>query len=386
MTTFWRTLSLPALAFALATRVALFLAVWFSLRVIERRALYPAQVPDSFLSNHPAFDGWARWDSAHYVAIAQLGYGLPNPNRGEGLGFLPGYPLLMRYLIEIPGIEPSSGAFAVAGILVSNILFLVAVVMMAFLAQQSFDSRSALTATMLFAIAPFSLFYSAAYSESLFLVLCLGTLILANRGQWVGAGVVAALASGTRLAGLLLAPALIYGAWKEGERGWRLVWAGIAPTIGFALWSLFTWWRHDNPLAYFDAQSEWGGWNEHVRYYADLALREPSAFLRGDPRNTVILLNLVVAILFVAFLPRVWKQTSPSVAMFTTLIVVIHSMMTWVSLGRYLLPAVGVYLVAGSMLSNNATARFPVRETVFTVLAMALTFLAVLFAHGFWIV
>ena len=121
-------------------------------------------------------------------------------------------------------------------------------------------------------------------------------------------------------------------------------------------------------------------------YYATLLMDEPSAFLRGDPRNTVILLNILTALVFLAFLPRVWKQTSASVAMFTTLIVVVHSVMTWVSLGRYLLPAVGVFIVAGSLLTKNATARFPVRETVFTVLAMALTLLAVLFAHGFWIV
>ena len=239
MTAFWRTLALPALLFALATRLRFSLPSGFPCGSLNGGEFYPDQVPDSFLPNHPCLDGWARWDTAHYVAIAQVGYGPANPNRGEGLGFLPGYPMLMRYLVELPGFERTPGAYAVAGILLSNLLFLIAIILMAVLAGQSLGTDSALTATLLFAIAPFSLFYSAAYSESLFLVLCLGALILANRGQWVGAGIVAAVASGTRLAGLLLAPALAWGAWKAGIRGWKLIWSGLAPALGFILWSLF---------------------------------------------------------------------------------------------------------------------------------------------------
>ena len=80
---------LPALLFAIVTRLGLFFAVWLTGRVLPKLALYPAQLPDQFLPDHPALDGWARWDTAHYVALARFGYSTANPSDAHGLAFLP---------------------------------------------------------------------------------------------------------------------------------------------------------------------------------------------------------------------------------------------------------------------------------------------------------
>jgi hypothetical protein len=356
------------------------------LRAVPRLPLYPAQLPDSFLPDRPFLDGWARWDTSHYVAIAELGYGaLESPSINGGYGFLPVWPLLLRAVGWLPGLEGTSATYAVAGVVLANLFFVVAIVLFMMLARQHFSRPATYSGVLLFALMPFSFFFSAAYSESLFVSICLGALLLADRGRWVPAGALGALASATRFAGLALAPALLYGAWRDGVRGWRLAATGLLPLSGFALWSIYTAWKIDDPFAYFNSQAEWGGWEEHVRFYADLLLREPMTMVQGDPRHLVILLNLAMAVVFIALLPAVWRKTPPAVAVFTVAIVLFHAGWTWVSLGRYLLPAVGVFMAGGELLTRPRLAGWP-RDAILASAAIGLAALAMLFAHGFWIV
>jgi hypothetical protein len=107
--------------------------------------------------------------------------------------------------------------------------------------------------------------------------------------------------------------------------------------------------------------------------------------LQGDPRHLVILLNLVMAVLFIAMLPAVWRKTPPAVAVFTLVIVLFHAGWTWVSLGRYLLPAVGVFMAGGDLLTHSRLAGWP-RDVILTSAAILLATLTLLFAHGFWVV
>lgn len=367
------------------TRIGLFFAVWLTGRAIPKLDLYPAQLPDQFLPNHPSLDGWARWDAAHYVALARLGYSPQNPSHDSGLGFLPLYSLLMRGLVSVTQVDRTDAAFAVAGIVIANLCFLIAVALFAHLSGSILSGHTAVYPVMLLCLMPFSFFFNAAYSESLFLVIVLSSLLLAVSGKWLPAGAIAALASLTRLAGFALAPALLWGAWKDGVRGWRLIATGLLPFAGFASYCLYTAIRHDDPFAYFTAQQNWGGWDEHVRFYAELFLRHPKEALSGDPRHLVIVLNLLIALVFVALLPLVWKRLPPAIAMFTVVTVIAHVIVTWVSLGRYLLPAIGVYLVLGAAIASPRWSGWA-REGLFALLAIILTTLALLFSRGFWVV
>lgn len=375
----------PALLFAVVTRIGLFFAVWLVGRAIPKLALYPAQLPDQFLPNHPSLDGWARWDASHYIALARLGYSPENPSHDGGLGFLPLYSLLMRGLVTVARVDRTDAAYAVAGLLIANACFLIAVALFARMSGRILSGHTAVYPVMLLCLMPFSFFLNAAYSESLFLVIVLSALLLALDGKWLPAGAVAALASLTRLAGLALAPALFWGAWKAGVRGWRLIATGLAPFAGFAAYCLYTAIWHDDPLAYFHAQQNWGGWDEHVRFYAELFFRHPKEALTGDPRHLIIVLNLGLGIVFLAFLPLVWKRLPPAIAMFTVVTVVCHVAITWVSLGRYLLPSIGIYLVLGAAVASPRWSGWA-RDALFAVLAVLLTTLTLLFSRGFWVV
>ena len=377
-------LTAQVLLLAIASRILLFGASWFTLRIVPRLPLYPAQLPDTFLPNETYLDGWARWDTAHYVTIALHGYGAAgNQSYDGGLGFFPLFPLLMRGLVAISGQSVTEGSLAVASIAIATGCFMVAVPLFAALVSHRFDPGIARTATLLLCISPFSYFFTAGYSESLFLLLVVLAFTCADRRWWMLAAVCAALATSSRLVGLALPPALLLLAWKRDVPLRTLVGIAIVSPLGTLAYGLFTWWRFDDPLAYFTAQRHWGGWQEHVWYYVELFVLHPRETLLGDPRHLVIVLNVALLALWLVSLPWVWRLLDPGIALFTTLIVVIHGAMTWVSLGRYLLPAIGFYIVAAILLSRPGWREWP-RDLVLVGSSLLLTMLTILFGHGFW--
>lgn len=379
-------LTVQVLLIAIVTRILLFGVSWFTLRILPRLPLYPAQLPDTFLPDETYLDGWARWDTAHYVTIALHGYGgAGNLSHDGGLGFFPLFPLLMNGLVSVSGRTVTEGSLAVAAIVIASACFLVAVPLFAALVSRRFGPAVARTATLLLCVSPFSYFFTAGYSESLFLLLVVLAFACADRRWWMLAAVCAALATSSRLVGLALPPSLLLLAWKRDAPLRTLAWIAIVSPLGTLAYAVFTWWRFDDPLAYFTAQQHWGGWTEHVWYYVELFLLHPRETLLGDPRHLVIVLNVALLAIWLVSLPWTWRLLDPGIALFTTLIVVVHGAMTWVSLGRYLLPAIGFYIVAAILVNRPAWREWP-RDLAVVGSSLLLTMLTILFSHGFWVI
>ncbi len=94
---------------------------------------------------------------------------------------------------------------------------------------------------------------------------------------------------------------------------------------------------------------------------------------------------MLTALIFLALLPLVWKRLPPAIAMFTIVTVIVHFSIAWVSLGRFLVPAVGIYLVLGAIVASPRWSGWA-RDALFTTLAILLATLTILFGRGFWIV
>ncbi len=381
----FNSLTVQALIIVVVTRLLLFGLAWFTLRAIPRLPLYPDQLADSFLPGALWLDGWARWDTAHYVTVARHGYGgegIASP--GGGLGFFPLFPTLMRWTVQLSGAGMTDARLAAAAVAIANACFLVAAPLLAHLTAKRFGDDVARTATLLLCLSPFSLFFSAGYSESLFLLLVLLAFAAADRGWWLAAALCSALVTATRLVGLALPPALLLLAWRRGKPRDLVLTALISP-LGALGYMLYTWIAFDDPLAYFAAQANWGGWQEHVGYYAELFATMPREGLFGDARHAIIVLNVALALLWLASLPAVWRRLDPGIALYTTLMVVVHAAMTWVSLGRYLIVAIGFYPVVALLLTRPGWRGWP-RDLVLIASTLLLAMLTILFSHGFWIV
>ncbi|HEV2527515.1 MAG TPA: mannosyltransferase family protein [Thermomicrobiales bacterium] len=391
-----------AIGTVLVTRLALLLVAMMVVRALPRVAPYPEQLYDRFLAGYPLLDGWARWDVSHYVAVARLGYGDPeSPSHDGGVGFFPLYPMLMRAAVQLVGAEPTGPNLALAALAISFFCFLVAVPLFAGLVADQLGERIARTATLLLCVSPFAFFFTAAYSESLFLLLAIASLRLSLAGRWRLAAAVAGLATVSRLVALALAPALVYLAWRRGEPLRELIITAAISVWGVVAYFGYLWATTGNPLAYFAAQSNWGDWRDYVWYYAEFLARDPVGYVSGDPRRLVILLNLLLGLGALALLPLVWRWLDGATAMLTTLLVVVQFANTWVSLGRYLLPAVGCAIVLAALLEGArprdrpdvllASARLPrtstpLRDLTLVASAVLMAALMGLFAAGFWVV
>jgi Mannosyltransferase (PIG-V) len=145
-----------------------------------------------------------RWDSLHYLAIAQHGYNTPS-----NTVFFPLYPLLIRTFAWV------TSSYVVAGMLVSVAAFVVALLLLHQLAREELGDRVADATVLLLVFSPVSLFFTAIYTESLFLALSLATFLLARRGRLGWASVAAAGATLTHIEGLLLIAPLAIFYWHD---------------------------------------------------------------------------------------------------------------------------------------------------------------------------
>ena len=195
----------------------------------------------------------ARWDSVWYLAIADGGY-----EGGAREAFFPLYPLLVR----IGGLLV--GSPLIAGALVSTALLGVALVALHRLVALDFDRDVARNAVLVTALFPMSFFFSAVYSESLFLALSVGAVLSARQDRWAWAGALGALAASTRSAGLLLlVPLLLIYLYDGGRLSGRprrlrpdVLWLALVP-LGLAAYCAYLGAIGHDALAPFHAQEVW---------------------------------------------------------------------------------------------------------------------------------
>ena len=90
----------------------------------------------------------------------------------------------------------------------SNLAFLGALLLLHRMALARFGPDAAFRCVLLLSVFPFSFYFSAVYSESLFLLLAVASLYLAHQERWAAASLCALLCGATRVPGLALAPAL----------------------------------------------------------------------------------------------------------------------------------------------------------------------------------
>lgn len=152
-----------------------------------------------------------RWDAVHYIGIAQHGY-----TTSVSAAFFPLYPLLIRIAAW------ATGSFVIAGVLISTVAFAIALALLFRLARDELDGHVARGAVLLLAFAPLSLFFTAVYTESLFLALSVAVFYLARHDRLIPASLAAAAASLTHIEGVLLIVPLAFCWWERQGRSHRL--------------------------------------------------------------------------------------------------------------------------------------------------------------------
>lgn len=217
----------------------------------------------------------ARWDTLPYTQIAAFGYSWDgNPLRQQTVVFFPGYPLLIRAVSRFMSSHVLYAAWAV-----SLTAFACAVPMLLRLARHLVGDKIARDSVWLLAAYPFAIYYSAAYSESVFLLTMCGAFLSAVERRHGRAALWGLAAGLTRPNGWLLAVPLALllfyrQPWPATTRE-KLSRAAvvIAPVAGVLLFTLYLYFQFGDGFAWVRGQAAWG------RIYRGLHLFAADRFL-----------------------------------------------------------------------------------------------------------
>jgi hypothetical protein len=279
----------------------------------------------------------AHWDAVWYLTIAQSGY-----DGGSALtAFFPLYPIGVRVAA---GGSHSPAALLLAAYALSAAAFVVALVLLHKLVELELGERYTRSVLALVALWPASFFFSAPYSESLFLALSVGVFYAARTRRFALAAVLCAGATATRPTGLLLLLPLAWMAW----RARRLRWLAIAP-LGALAFSAGLAGAGLRAFGWFEVERGWGhvfkGPTGGAWDAAAAGVRGVGQLFGSAPVDRVVAaensIYLVLLVIAVAALVGIFRRLPPAYGIYTTasLVAAISAPVAWqplMSFGRLL--------------------------------------------------
>lgn len=358
-----------------ATRLPLLLAGVLSVAMLPVSRWIPSYWVIEGLDR--AFDAFSRWDAWHYSRIAVSGYPADDPSRAA---FFPLFPVLMRILGEAVGRSDRVGMFA-AGVVVANLCLLLATMVLIALVRLDLDEGDAARAAWYLLAFPTSLFLSAGYSESLFLLLSVASLYACRRDGWLAAGVLGGLAALSRPIGIVIAVPLAVEAflgWRAGRlRPWRPMVAVGLPGLFLLGWMAYLGMRLGDPLAFLHAQD---GWHRELGPPWDTVIR----FLDGRfslATGYHSLTDLAFTLVAIVGVVLAWRWLRPSYSLYFAAMLLVPLMTgSLVSMPRFVLVMFPLYLVLAILGRRQA-----VHETLLVVgMGLGGVYMA-LYAQWYWV-
>jgi Gpi18-like mannosyltransferase len=369
-----RTTTTPWIRSSIAYCIAVFLISRIALAVIAviAETIIPGPVGAKFYHAVPDniwLDVWARWDSAFYLEIANQGYAL-TLREPSSAAFFPLYPILINLVKMIVNNT------VLAGLIVSHLCFLAALITIHRLTELEFRDTPTANRTILYvAIFPTSLFFGAIYTESLFLLLSSLMFLFARKRLWAWAGIVGLLAASTRIVGITLLLPVLLEWWRSREprRDWfGLFWIAMIP-IGLISQMVFLERAFGDPITFWTTQESFNriGINPINALARDL---EPMFKGGVFPWNVVVDLSafaLAMTTAIVAF-----KPLGSSYTTYTLLGVLIPLSGGTGSLARYVVVLFPVFMMLARW-SNRSS----VHWAALIVFSMGLIALTTLFVN-----
>ena len=369
--------------------------VWTAQETGVRRFGGRPYLAEPTLNTHVAFD------SEYYVSIAVAGYDDPEVPQYDGpdgdvplnYAFLPAYPLTMR-VVASPlgwlGMEPIPAA-VVAGVAVSLLATLVAMLALYSLARRHLGEGGALRAAFYLLVFPSGFFLAQVYTEALFLALSFGALALVADRRPLLAGLLAIVAVLTRPVGIALVLPIGLGlveavlrlrrSAEPGAPPWRepAAWgaAVAAPVVAYLAWSWSALGRTFEVVQaeYFgrgllNVEAAWDGWGTALSGFGE-ALPQTQVYYALEV--TAVVMSAVAC----AWAARRW----PGPALFGMAALLI-SLTSGEPQGmiRYALAVPPIFLMLARL------GEHPVFDRGWTVLSLLLmALLATVYSFDFWV-
>lgn len=363
----WRWIAVP-LSIALGVRLAVFAIADIAVLLAK-----PEHFGGIFLA-------WLRKDAHWYVSIAKYGYSY-SPSGQSRANFFPLYPMTMRLTQPLAQIFPPNHSYLVAGMLVSWITFCGACVLLYRLVYDRFGHATALGVVLLLATFPFSFYYGAAYSESLYLLLAVLAFLGIERRRWWLAGIAALLASAERPPGLLVGACVVLAYMLDWLRTrhplrWDVLALALTP-LGAAAYILYCWISFGFPFAYIYASH--AGWQGGHLQLGGILMAWHTLTQPAD--NPIYTIYVVLFVLFLLSLIPIQRLLGLPYTLFAgaSIVAPVLDFPTVNSLGRYMSIVFPTFIVLA-----YGMRRWPLLRGMLTVVSILLLgFFAALFVGGF---
>ena len=368
----------------LTWRLFLLLSLFFAIHFV------PLANTDRFLGggivnyqNLPGLFSWANFDGEHYLSIAIFGY------KALEQAFFPVYPMLISFLAKPFSANLMSHLLSstIIAVLISNISFLLALFILYKLISLDFSKKIALTTIIILLLFPTSFYFGSVYTESLFLLLSVGSFYFARKKNWLLASILGFVASATRVFGPLLLPALIIEAYQQKERFSKVFWLILIP-FGLILYMLYQFLTVGDPLAFYHLQQSIG--EQHQSgitllpqvYYRYINMLLTVNYLQ--PLYQTIILEFTTGILF--FLLPIYgyfKKIRLSYLLYAMLAFLLPAIQgSFSSNPRYIIVLFPSFLAAALWFTN---VNKPLKMIVSSSMILMLLLETALYLRGYWV-
>ncbi|MDH5533416.1 MAG: hypothetical protein OEX81_03250 [Candidatus Pacebacteria bacterium] len=344
---------------------------------------------------------WANFDGVHYLTIINKGY------FGTGLiqAFFPLFPLSIKYLDFINN-------SLITGLIISNILTFFLIISFYMFSKVFFKEKKWLTLFVLLTF-PTSFFFGSFYTESLFLILVLQTFIFAEKKKWIWAGILIALASATKIVGILLVPALLIEYFLKDKNIFEIInlsknkksrntfiksikerFTKNTPrhvlfifigSLGLLAYMNYLWLKFDDPIYFFHVQSEFGGGRqESIILYPQVVYRYLKILITARPfdlKYFAYVQEFIAGTIGLLLLFISSKKIKLSHLFFVLGAFFVPTLTgTFSSMPRYILVCWPIFFVIADLLKNNK-----IKYLYFSFSLVFLIINTILFIQGYWV-
>jgi hypothetical protein len=309
------------------SRLSVILAGYFAVLLIG----FPEPPPTFRVSENVFLNMPARWDAGWYLDIAVNGYRwLGVPYKEQNIAFFPAFPMAMRASGALlgawrPGISPivRDRLVLVGGWMFAVGVFWYALAYVYRWAEARAGPDVARATATLLAVYPFAVFFSAPYTEGLFMLGAVATFFHFERQEWSRAALWGLLSGLVRPNGALLMIPLALLALRH----WRLAapgrfnaafWLALgAPAAGLFGYALFMRELTGRLFAWGDVQAAWGRTYQVTTWVGLEVARMSEHGIIAYPENAPItLLNGLAALMALLLLWRVGSAAGAAYVLF----------------------------------------------------------------------
>lgn len=332
----------------------------------------------SFLNVNNLLTLFFRWDSLHYQQIAINGYDKINSV------FFPLYPILVRVLSYITG--PLWSGFLISWIFLALSIF----IFYKILELKYDDERSRQKTIALLLFSPFALFFTAFYTESLFLFLLLFFFYSLQKKKWLTASLIAFLACLTKNIGIFLLPVYLFEYWQNYKHKTggldinKRLYNSFIILLAPAIYGIFCYLKFGNPISFITEQSNW---TSHAFMFPWVSLKKYYLFLTKDYLGNYYALYQIffkeigafIILLITAI--YLWIKHEWSYAIFGSLMALLFLCMTpMTSVNRYVIIFFPLYTSLNGIFKKDLN-----WFILFFLSFIYFVFNLYIFSHGAWV-